>query len=78
VFSSEHPVLLLADVSTTTGKDIQDGFRFLFMGAVRGIRNPDAHQLFIPLDDEDAIERLSLASLLMRRLDDLADRSSPR
>ena len=66
------PPLKLADLTTETGKGIQEGFRFIFMGAVRGIRNRDAHELFRPLDDEDAIEQLSLASMLMRRLDGLA------
>jgi uncharacterized protein (TIGR02391 family) len=71
-FGTENPPLKLADLTTETGKGIQEGFRFIFMGAVRGIRNRDAHELFRPLDDEDAIEQLSLASMLMRRLDGLA------
>lgn len=40
------------------------------MGAVRGIRNPDAHELFKALDAEEALETLAFASLLLRRLDD--------
>ncbi len=39
------------------------------MGAVRGIRNPNAHELFIPLNEEEAFEQLGLASMLLRRLD---------
>jgi uncharacterized protein (TIGR02391 family) len=69
-FQDVDPPIRLADLSTDTGRNIQAGFRFLFMGAVRGIRNPDAHELFKPLDEEDAIERLALASMLMRRLDE--------
>jgi uncharacterized protein (TIGR02391 family) len=63
------PAIRLADLSSETGKNIQTGFRFIFMGAVRGIRNPDAHELFEPMNDEEAFEELSLASMLMRRLD---------
>jgi uncharacterized protein Ymh len=40
------------------------------MGAVAGIRNPDAHELFEPLDEDEAFEKLAFASMLMRRLDD--------
>jgi hypothetical protein len=36
----------------------------------RGIRNPDAHELFKALDAEEALETLAFASMLMRRLDE--------
>ena len=62
--------IVLADLSTQTGRDIQAGFRFMLMGAVRGIRNPDAHELFEALDPDEAFETLAFASMLMRRLDD--------
>lgn len=65
-----NPPIRLADVSKESGRNIQSGFRFIFMGAVRGIRNPDAHELFEPVNEEEAFEELSLASMLMRRLDD--------
>ena len=42
----------------------------MFMSAVLGIRNPDAHELFVPLDEEEALEKLAFASMLMRRLDE--------
>ena len=69
-FQDAEPPIRLADLSTDTGRNVQSGFRFLFMGAVRGIRNPDAHELFEPLDEEDAMERLAFASMLMRGLDE--------
>jgi uncharacterized protein (TIGR02391 family) len=68
-FSEQRPRIILADLDTETGRNIQAGFRFLFMGAIRGLRNPDAHELFQPLDSDEALERLGLASLLMRWLD---------
>jgi uncharacterized protein (TIGR02391 family) len=68
-FKDTNPPLALADLSTETGRNIQAGFRFMFMGAVRGIRNPDAHELFKALDAEEALETLAFASMLMRRLD---------
>jgi uncharacterized protein (TIGR02391 family) len=69
-FKDADPAILLADISTETGRNIQAGFRFMFMGAVTGIRNPDAHELFKALDAEEALETLAFASMLMRRLDD--------
>jgi uncharacterized protein (TIGR02391 family) len=68
-FGDKEPRILLADLSTETGRNIQAGFRFLFMGAVRGIRNPDAHELFRPLGEAEAFEELAFASMLTRRLD---------
>jgi uncharacterized protein (TIGR02391 family) len=73
-FKDSDPPIALADLTTETGRNIQAGFRFLFMGAVRGIRNPDAHELFKALDAEEALETLAFASLLMRRLDDAHQR----
>jgi uncharacterized protein (TIGR02391 family) len=72
-FADKDAPLQLGD-SSDTGRNIQSGYRFLFMGAVRGIRNRDAHELFVPLTDEEAFEQLGLASLLMRRLDDILER----
>jgi uncharacterized protein (TIGR02391 family) len=69
-FAESRPLIVLADLSTKTGQDIQAGYRFLFMGATQGIRNPDAHERFKALDAEEALETLAFASVLMRRLDD--------
>jgi uncharacterized protein (TIGR02391 family) len=69
-FSDSQPRILLADLATETGRNIQTGFRFIFMGAVRGIRNRDAHELFRPLGEAEAFEELAFASMLMRRLDE--------
>lgn len=70
VISDSQPLIVFADMSTQTGKDIQAGLRFLFMGAVQAIRNPDAHEAFKPLDQEEGMEALAFASMLMRRLDE--------
>jgi uncharacterized protein (TIGR02391 family) len=70
VFRPEAPQLVLADVTTKTGLSVQDGYKFLFMGAMAAIRNPHAHEPSGELDDNEALEQLGLASLLMRRLDE--------
>jgi uncharacterized protein (TIGR02391 family) len=69
VFRPESPVLCLADLGDETGRNIQAGYHHMFMGAIRGIRNPHAHEHFPKLDENEALEQLGFASLLMRRLD---------
>jgi hypothetical protein len=73
-FRLEHPVLTLADLSTETGRNIQAGYHQMFIGAVVGIRNPHAHEQFDSMDENEALEELGFASLLMRRLDDAETR----
>jgi uncharacterized protein (TIGR02391 family) len=70
VLSDDNPRLVLGDLSTQTGKDIQRGMRFLFMGAATAIRNPDAHEQFKALQPEEGFEEVAFASMLMRRLDE--------
>jgi Protein of unknown function (Hypoth_ymh) len=69
VFADRDPLIALGDLNTETGRSVHGGLRFLFMGAVRGIRNRDAHEQFRPLSNEEALEELGLASMLMRHLD---------
>lgn len=63
------PRIQFADLSSQTGRDIQQGLHFLFRGAVQGIRNPDAHEQFKLLDEQEGLEELAFASMLMRKLD---------
>lgn len=68
-FRSGDPVIKLADLSTETGENIQEGYKFLFGGTVRGIRNPKAHEnLDVPRDR--AIHYLLWISHLMNVLDE--------
>jgi uncharacterized protein (TIGR02391 family) len=64
-----NPMIVFADQSTQTGQDIQQGLHFMFKGAVQGIRNPDAHEQFQLLDEQEGLEELAFASMLMRKLD---------
>lgn len=68
-FSLKNPIILLADLSTQTGKDIQEGYMQIFAGAMKGIRNPKAHAN-ITISRERATHFLILASLLMSKLDE--------
>jgi uncharacterized protein (TIGR02391 family) len=68
VLSSTSPKLILADLTTDTGRNTQDGYRSLFAGVMRAWRNPGAHEPFEDMDENEAFEQLGLVSLLMRRL----------
>ncbi len=72
-----NPRVVFADGSTKTGRDIQQGLHFMFKGAVQGIRNPDAHEQFKALEEEEGLEVLAFASMLMRRLDGATVREKP-
>ncbi len=68
-FSPSNPRIKLNDLQTETDKDEQEGFRFLFMGATQGIRNPKAHENIVQSDPYKALEYLALASLLLKKID---------
>ena len=67
VFRIENPVIKLNELRTKSERDEQEGFMFLFMGAMVGIRNPKAHDNIIQRNPLRTLEYLALASMLMRR-----------
>ena len=67
-FNEDKPIIKLNKLSNQSERDEQQGFRFLFMGAMVGIRNPKAHEDIRQIDPYKALEYLSFASLLMRRV----------
>jgi uncharacterized protein (TIGR02391 family) len=64
-FSPSAPVLRVADLSTQTGRDEQQGMMFMFTGAMLGLRNPRAHSLRSD-DPERAIEYIAFISMLAK------------
>jgi len=70
VFNDDPAKTLLKvdDLSTESGKDEQEGYRFLLMGAWSSQRNPKAHAN-LHLTEDEAYDRLILASMLMKRID---------
>lgn len=69
VFNKDNPILSLNDNSTTSEKDEQEGFMYLFGGAMQGIRNPKAHEEIIQNNPQITLEYLAFASLLCRMID---------
>lgn len=68
-FTPNNPIVVLGDLSTQTGKDLQIGYMQIFSGAMTGVRNPKAHDNIV-IDRKRAIHFLFLASLLMSKIDD--------
>lgn len=68
-FSIQNPIIRLGDTSTETGTNIQQGYMEMFVGAMIGIRNPQAHNNLL-ISKNKAIRKLHFASMLMYKIDD--------
>jgi uncharacterized protein (TIGR02391 family) len=69
VFSETSPVVKLTACGTTSEKDEQKGFQFLFAGSMLAIRNPRGHEHSIHDSPDECLDHLALASILLRRLE---------
>lgn len=69
-FNQDAPLIDVSVEAGLSGRDEQLGFKFIFMGAMSGIRNPKGHERVIQNDPQRTLEYLAFASVLMRRLDD--------
>jgi len=70
IFSGNPPLFPLRCGNTETDKNIQQGFRFMFAGAMSALRNPKAHSNEEIISAEEALRRLMFASTLMFALDE--------
>ena len=68
-FSPNSPTIRLDDLSNESGRNIQEGYMYLFAGAIQGVRNPKSHGN-ITISSNRCFHFLFLASLLMAKLDD--------
>lgn len=69
VFSANRPILQLNDLLTDSDRNEQQGYMDVYAGSMKGIRNPRAHEAQMTDDCETALELLTLANHLMRKLD---------
>ena len=69
-FSVNKPVIVLDDLDTESGRNIQQGYMMIFTGSMIGIRNPKAHAN-VTITPERAMQFLHMASLLMSKLDEV-------
>jgi len=70
VFYVNNPIIKFNNLQTQSDQDEQVGLMLLFSGATLGIRNPKAHDNIVQTDPIRALEYLSFASLLLKRLDE--------
>jgi uncharacterized protein (TIGR02391 family) len=67
VFNEDKPIIQVPEAGHFD-KDVQEGFKFLFMGGTLGIRNPKAHDMVVQDDPFVTLEYLAFASLLLKRI----------
>src|SRR2546428_4096670 len=70
VFRLNDPIIRVNGLGDQSERDEQEGFMFLFMGSMQGIRNPKSHDLIDQQDPIRTLEYLAIASLLARRVDE--------
>lgn len=68
-FSPSAPIIVLADQTTQSGKDMQQGYMDMFAGAMSAVRNPKAHGN-VEITPERGLHFLFLSSMLWYTLDD--------
>jgi uncharacterized protein (TIGR02391 family) len=71
VWNVQNGVLKINSCTSETDHNVQNGIKFLSVGLMSAIRNPTAHEpaLQWPIDEQDAIDILSLVSFLLRQYD---------
>ena len=70
-FAGQQPLLVLGPLSTESEKSEQRGFANLLIGLFGAVRNPLAHapKTNWPMSEQDALDILTLVSLIHRKLD---------
>ena len=68
-FNEDKPKIALNKLSNESEKEEQRGHRHMFAGSMSGIRNPRAHSTTFPETMDECLDHLSLASALMRKID---------
>ena len=72
VFNEDAPILRINSGQEDEDFDEQAGFKFLFMGMMRGVRDPKGHGQIPQNDPLKTLQYLALADLLARRIDEAA------
>jgi uncharacterized protein (TIGR02391 family) len=67
-FSEENPVIQVPEGGRYV-REVQKGFKHLFIGASQGIRNPKAHKTIIQKDAYITLQYLGFFSFLLKRID---------
>ena len=68
-FGGEKPTIALTALKTRTECSEQEGYKFLFAGALLAIRNPRGHESGLVDDAKLCLDHLTVVSMLLRRLE---------
>lgn len=70
-FSTQIPILMLSSLTSESERSEQKGFANLLVGLFGAVRNPLAHapKTSWPMSEQDALDILTLVSLIHRKLD---------
>ena len=70
VFSGTSPKVAVNPLSDKSQLSEQEGYKFLFAGAMLAVRNPLGHKTNVLETLDWCLDHLAFASMLLRRLDD--------
>lgn len=70
VFGGNVPVLRLTPMKNGSDQSEQEGYKFLFAGAMLAIRNPRGHEFGVTDDPDRCLDHLAFVSMLLRRLEE--------
>lgn len=70
MFGGNPPKLPLNPGMTLSEQSEQEGYKFIFAGAMAGIRNPRGHKSGVVDDPDTCLDHLSLTSMLLRKLEE--------
>lgn len=68
-FNKNNPLIKLNSLANDSELDEQDGYSFIFAGAVMGVRNPGGHEIELSDDPDVCLEHLAFGTFLLRRLE---------
>lgn len=68
-FNEQTPLIKLTNMTSTSEKDEQEGYKFIFSGSIMAIRNPRGHEYDVKDSPTECLDHLSLASMLLRRIE---------
>jgi len=72
-FNEKAPKIKLTNLSSISEIDEQEGYKFVFAGSAKAIRNPRGHEYSYSETPDQCLDHLSLASLLKRKLDQVQE-----
>ena len=72
-FSPDKPIIVLEDITTDDGKEIQRGYMMIYAGSMAAIRNPKAHANLV-IEPKEAVSLLHTASHLFYKFESAVTR----